>query len=58
MIKTICYGKEKNFTTTKEAILFYMDCYYGSDPGSSENDRYSTILAQLIAGETYCTDEV
>lgn len=58
MIKTICYGTEKNFTSLTDAIQFYTICFYGCDNGSSESERYFTILMQLMSGKTYCIDTI
>lgn len=55
MIRTVCYGQEKDFNSREEAERFYLDCIMWSD--GSERDRYYTILVALIQGENYCTDE-
>ena len=55
MIKTICYGEERDFNTLGDAICFYLECWKCSE--GSERERYSNLLYHLANRETYCTDE-
>ena len=46
--EVVCYGKNYSFDTVDKAIMFFMDCYNGCDPVSSEAQRYSLIIARLF----------
>ena len=54
-IKTVCYGKLKEFKTAKQAKDFYLDCMRHSE--GSEQSRYVQIYIQLCDGLKYCSDE-
>ena len=54
-IKTVCYGKLKEFKSVKEAKDFYLECMMCSE--GSEQSRYVQIYTQLCNGLTYCSDE-
>ena len=54
-IKTLCYGKIKEFNSTKEAKDFYLDCYYSSE--GSERERYSNILMGILDGQKIAYDD-
>ena len=56
MIKTICYGQEKNFETVENATEFYVIALVGSE--GAEQERYAHILGDLSMGKTVCTDGV
>lgn len=55
IITVMCYDKEEIWGDRKEAMDFYLECMNFSD--GVERERYSTILEQLMIGNTYCTDE-
>lgn len=55
IITVMCYDKEEIWGDRKEAMNFYLECMNFS--GGAERERYSTILEQLMIGNTYCTDE-
>lgn len=55
MIRTICYGEEKDFRDFADAFHFYLEAWAGSE--GSEQERYSNILSNLQMGKTYCTDD-
>lgn len=55
IITVMCYDKEEIWGDRKEAMDFYLECMNFS--GGAERERYSTILEQLMIGNTYCTDE-
>jgi hypothetical protein len=57
MIKTICYGKVDYFNTAKEAIRYFEEGMCFCDPGSSEYERYATIVGKLEAGKTTASDD-
>ena len=54
-IKTVCYGKLREFKTVKQAKDFYLDCMRHSE--GSEQRRYVQIYTQLCDGLKYCSDE-
>lgn len=49
-----CYGKTRQMER-KKAVEFYTTCILCSE--GSERERYSKILAELLAGYRYCSDE-
>lgn len=53
-IKTICYGKVKEWDSRESAIKFFIMCHVSSD--GAERERYSIILDKLKAGQTVCSD--
>ena len=55
MVKTICYGKERIWDSSDEAIKFFLECLAFSD--GSEKERYLCILKNLAEGKNVCSDE-
>lgn len=56
-VTTKCYGKERTWASREEAEEYFEEGLASCDPGSSEYDRYLSILSQLERGENYATDE-
>ena len=56
-VKVTCYRETKTYKTRKEAIDFYSEGMCCCDPGSSEFERYATIVMQLEAGHMSASDE-
>ena len=54
-IKITCYGDTEIWTDREAAKDFYLEAMMNSD--GSENERYSPIYEQLLAGFTECSDE-
>ena len=52
---TICYGRREYWRSRKEAADYFLEGISASD--GSECERYSKIYAELIRGETVCSDE-
>ena len=55
VIKTICYGRVKEWHTREEAEKFFMECLLHSE--GAEHERYLTILLKLKQGLTTCSDD-
>lgn len=53
-VTTICYGQKRVWPDRWEAIDFFTEGATACD--GAERDRYTTILLQLLAGETTCSD--
>lgn len=54
IVKVTCCGKTETMTR-KDAIALYTDGVICTE--GSEQQRYSKILAELMAGCTECSDE-
>ena len=54
-ITTVCYGKEDEWNSRKEAEAFFLEAMMGSD--GSERDRYTNIYIKLQMGMDFCTDD-
>ena len=54
-VKVTCYGKTETYSSIDEAKAFYLECMASSE--GSEQSRYASIVAQLEAGMTECSDE-
>lgn len=50
-----CYGKETEYKTREEAIVYFANACACSE--GSEQERYAKILSQLLNGSNECTDE-
>ena len=50
MVKVICYDDVQYFKTAQEAIDYFTEGMMWCDEGSSEYERYSTIVSKLEAG--------
>ena len=55
VVKTICYGRVKEWQTREEAEKFFMECLLHSE--GAEHERYLTILLKLKQGLTTCSDD-
>ena len=53
-IITVCYGYRQEWTSRKDAELYFLEGMMNSD--GSERERYTEIYLKLLAGETICTD--
>ena len=56
-VKITCYGQTQEFDTNKKALDYFIDCFRGCDPESSEAGRYMYIIQKLMDNETEITDE-
>ncbi len=54
-VKVTCYGETKVRDSRKEADEFYFQAICGSE--GSEQERYTKIYAELLNGNTECSDE-
>ena len=52
---TICYGHREYWRSRKEAADYFLEGISASD--GSECELYSKIYAELICGNTVCSDE-
>ena len=52
---TVCYGQREYWRSRKQAADYFLEGISASD--GSECERYSKIYAELIRGETVCSDE-
>ena len=52
---TVCYGQREYWRSRKEAVDYFLEGISASD--GSECERYSKIYAELICGNTVCSDE-
>ena len=52
---TVCYGKREYWRSRKEAADHFFEGLCATE--GSECERYSKIYAELIRGETVCSDE-
>ena len=57
MITIVCYDRKETWSGRYKAIKFYKTGMNCCDPYSSEWERYSTIVAQLMCGFDFCCDE-
>lgn len=55
VVKVICYGKEEQWDSRKEAADFYLRAIAGSE--ESECERYTKIYTELLLGFAACSDE-
>ena len=55
MVTTVCYGKEEKWPSRMAAVEYFGEGILCSE--GSERDRYARIVAKLLAGENYATDE-
>lgn len=55
VIKTICYGRVKEWKSREEAEKFFIECLLHSE--GAEHERYLTILSKLKQGLTICSDD-
>lgn len=55
MVKTICYGQEKEWASREEAMEFFANGIIASE--GSEQERYCAIYEQLQDGCDVATDE-
>lgn len=53
-VKTVCYKNERFWDDRNDAINFFQDCVYNSE--GAEQNRYLTILSQLMTGAIIATD--
>lgn len=56
-VRITCYRKTETMTR-KKAINYYQEGIVCCDPGSSECERYTTIVSQLLEGKTEVSDQV
>lgn len=54
-VKTVCYGRTKEWYSRAEAKQFFFHAMMNSE--GSEQNRYMKIYTELILGNTLCTDE-
>lgn len=55
VVRVICYGKEEQWDSRKEAADFYFRAIAGSE--GSECERYTKIYTELLLGFAACSDE-
>ena len=55
VVKTVCYGKAKEWYSRAEAEQFFFHAMMNSE--GSEQSRYMKIYTELRLGNTLCTDE-
>lgn len=55
-VTVTCYRKKKTMTRG-EALAYYQEGMMCCDPGSSECQRYTTIVCRLMDGLTEVSDE-
>lgn len=53
-VVTICYGRRQVWKSRREAMNHFLEGMMCSE--GSEQQRYATIYAKLVAGETECSD--
>ena len=56
-VTVTCYRQTKTITRG-EALAFYQEGMMCCDPGSSECERYTTIVCRLMDGLTEVTDDI
>lgn len=56
MLKTICYGKEKEWKSRKKAEEFFLDAIKHSE--GSEQLRYMDVYCRIREGKDVCTDDI
>ena len=52
---TVCYGKRVYWKSRNQAAEYFLEGIDATE--GSERERYSKIYAELIRGETVCSDE-
>ena len=55
VIKTVCYGRAKEWYSRAEAEQFFFHAMMNSE--GSERSRYVKIYTELKMGKEFCTDE-
>ena len=55
VVKTVCYGRTKEWYSRAEAEQFFFHAMMNSE--GSEQSRYMKIYTELRLGNTLCTDE-
>ena len=55
-VKTICYGKEREWDSREEAMNFFLEGMCSSE--GSEFERYAKIYTELTLGLEVCSDEI
>ena len=55
VVKTVCYGRTKEWYSRAEAEQFFFHAMMNSE--GSEQNRYMKIYTELRLGNTLCTDE-
>ena len=55
MIITKCYGKEEQWEVRADAVKEFQVAAMSTE--GAEQERYVNILAQLVSGSNYCSDE-
>ena len=55
MVKTVCYGRTKEWYSRAEAEQFFFHAMMNSE--GSEQNRYMKIYTELKLGKAFCTDE-
>lgn len=53
-VVTVCYGMEQFWDSREEAENSFLEAMMNSE--GSEQERYTNIYCQLVAGEKYCFD--
>ena len=53
-IKTICYGKVREWQSREEAEKFFLECLAHSE--GAEHERYLKILLKIKQGLAICSD--
>lgn len=56
-VRVTCYRKTETMTR-RQALKRYQEGMMCCDPGSSECERYTTIVCRLMAGLTEVTDDI
>lgn len=56
-VKTKCYKEVREWPSRQAAIDFFTEGMWSCDPGSSEYERYETIVSKLESGYDYATDD-
>ena len=55
VVKTVCYGRTKEWYSRAEAEQFFFHAMMNSE--GSEHNRYMKIYTELKLGKAFCTDE-
>ena len=55
VVKTVCYGRTKEWYSRAEAEQFFFHAMMNSE--GSEQNRYMKIYTELKLGKAFCTDE-
>lgn len=56
-VTVTCYDRTKVYPSAEAAIKYFEEGLANCDPGSSEAERYSTIISKLESGKTIVNDD-